>query len=185
MHNESEVMSFHFVYAEVPNYKTKWYLKTSLENIDGLVEIIEWLKGRLGSIYVRQLTQFAEGKIRDSGIHNPYLIISSLTNNVIRDLNNGKTLLWASDANRKELTDDIKILKEIQTDNYRFPDIEEFISIAKWMGGTHYYLQSNMARNIERTKFYSIWEAKDEALKYVDEKHISINTSKMYTHEGD
>lgn len=178
-------MSYNFVYAEVPNYKPRWYLKTSLDNLDGLIEIIEWLKGKLGTILVRQLDQLNEGRIRESEVHNPSIFIEALANNVINTLEQGKSLLWANDANRFELNEKIKVLKEIQSESYSFPDIEEVITIGKWLGGKHYYLQSNMPRNIEKLQFNSSLEAKDEALKYVDNEHIIINTSNIYGHEGD
>jgi len=131
LYNGSEETSFNFVYADIPNYKAQWYLKISSENLNGLVEIIEWLKGKLGGIYSRQLEQLLEGKIKESNIHNPFLFIDNLTSNVIKTLEQGKTLLWASDANRFELNENVTVLKEIKTDNYQFPDIEEVINIAK------------------------------------------------------
>lgn len=60
-----------------------------------------------------------------------------------------------------------------------FPTIDpkEYITIAMWKDGKHFYLESSIGRVFSKAKYDTITDANTEASRYVDKKRIRYNSS--------
>lgn len=88
----------------------------------------------------------------------------------------------------------IKVLKTVVKTTLEFPksvmaEKDEWITISAWPDGKHFYISSRR-RVFSPEKFDTMDEARKEALKYTDEKHIEIlkekeNKKLLPKREGD
>lgn len=186
---------FTFVYYEeknIPKLK-QWRYKVSLDDFKDISkstnfqsffnEVIEKYFNR----FVKDqhlFDQTVRPRCEVAELLHPRKIFSDVYKNIIESVLQGKTLLFNQVGGYIVMNDNIRILKEIKTETFEFPDMVEIITISKYMDTPHYYLSSNMLRSFNPIKYNSYEKARKKALEYVKEEQIKYSL-KPPIREGD
>ncbi len=77
-----------------------------------------------------------------------------------------------------------RVVEEVKTIEFIFPIKDEIITISKWPGGMHFYLQSSAQREFKE-KFNTWDEAHEHALQFTLKENIKRKDVFIYMKQGD